>query len=201
MTQRPILLDIPDTFESERLLLRAPRPGDGEALNQAVVESLAELRPWMAWATEAPTLSDSEEGVRRAAVKYMAREDFMLLLWRKNTGELVGASGMHRIDWEVPAVEIGYWVRTSMAGQGYITEAVNAITSFAFDVIGAHRVEIRCDARNVRSAAVARRAGFDLEGILRNEARDHVTLGLRNTMVFAKTPPDDGSQGEVGKLL
>lgn len=186
MIQRPILFDIPDSFESERLVLRAPRPGDGEALNAAVIESLAELRPWMPWAMQAPTLTDSEEYVRRSAVKYAAREDLPLLLWRKATGALVGGSGMHRIDWEVPAVEIGYWVRISQAGQGYITEAVNAITTFAFDVIGAHRVEIRCDERNVRSAAVARRAGFELEGILRNEARHHMSLELRNTMVFAK---------------
>lgn len=187
MIQRPILLDIPDAFESERLLLRAPQVGDGEAINRAVVESLEELRPWMPWATEAPSLADSEEVVRRAAVKYLAREDFMLLLWDKATGELVGASGMHRIDWEIPAVEIGYWVRTSMSGHGYITEAVNAITHFAFATLGAHRVEIRCDERNTRSAAVARRAGFTLEGILHNEARDHISLKLRNTMVFAKT--------------
>lgn len=186
MIQRPILFDIPDSFESERLVLRAPRPGDGEALNAAVIESLAELRPWMPWAMQAPTLADSEEYVRRSAVKYAAREDLLLLLWCKATGALIGGSGMHRIDWEVPAVEIGYWVRTSRAGQGYITEAVNAITTFAFDVIGAHRVEIRCDERNERSAAVARRAGFELEGILRNEARQHLSLELRNTMVFAK---------------
>ena len=187
MIQRPILLDIPDAFESERLLLRAPRSGDGEAINRAVHESLEELRPWMAWATEAPSLADSEEVVRRAAAKFQAREDFMLLLWDKANNELVGGSGMHRIDWGIPAVEIGYWVRTSMSGRGYITEAVNAITRFAFDTIGAHRVEIRCDERNVRSAAVARRAGVTLEGVLHNEARDHISLELRNTMVFART--------------
>ncbi|MBE2239989.1 MAG: GNAT family N-acetyltransferase [Caldilineaceae bacterium] len=186
MTQRPILLDIPDSFESTRLILRAPRPGDGAALNAGVVESLAELRPWMPWAVDAPSMADSEEVVRRAAAKWLAREDFMLALWRKDTGEFVGGSGLHRLNWAVPAVEIGYWVRTSLAGQGYITEAVSAITRFAFDVIGAHRVEIRCDERNERSAAVARRAGFDLEGILRNEARHHLTLELRNTMVFTK---------------
>lgn len=186
MTQRPILLDIPDSFESARLILRAPRPGDGAALNAGVVESLEELRLWMPWAASAPTVADSEAVVRGAAAKWLKREDFMLLLWRKDTGELVGGSGMHRIDWEVPAVEIGYWVRTSLAGQGYISEAVNAITHFAFETVGAHRVEIRCDERNLRSAAVARRAGFDLEGILRHEARHHLTLELRDTMVFAQ---------------
>jgi len=186
MTQRPILLDIPDSFESERLIIRAPRPGDGAAINAAVVESLAELRPWMPWATEKPSIAETEEFARRAAAGWLTRESLTLSLWRKDTGDYVGNSGMHRIDWEVPSVEIGYWVRTSLAGQGYITEAVHAITAFAFDTLGAHRVEIHCDERNTRSAAVARRAGFDLEAILHNHRRHHLTLELRNTMIFAK---------------
>ncbi len=186
MTQRPILLDIPDSFESERLIIRAPRPGDGPVINAAVIESLDELRPWMPWAVERPSLAETEEFARRAAADWLTRESLTLSLWRKDTGAYVGNSGMHRIDWEVPSVEIGYWVRTSLAGQGYVTEAVNAITAFAFDTLGAHRVEIHCDERNTRSAAVAHRAGFDLEAILRNHRRHHLTLELRNTMIFAK---------------
>ena len=99
---------------------------------------------------------------------------------------MVGSSGLHRINWAVPKVEIGYWVRTPYAGQGYITEAVAALTDFAFTTLAAHRVEIRCDARNERSAAVARRSGFTLEGILRCEDRCPLTNELRDTMVFAK---------------
>lgn len=186
VTPRPILLDFPDTFESERLTIRAPRPGDGVAMNQAIIESLEELRPWLPWAVDAPSISDNEEFVRNAAVNWLARRDFVLSLWRKDTGEYIGGSGMHHVDWEVPSVEIGYWLRTSQVGHGFITEAVNAITAFAFDTLGVHRVEIHCDERNTRSAAVARRAGFALEGILRNHRRNHITLELRNTMVFAK---------------
>lgn len=34
---KPILRDFPDAFESERLLIRSPRPGDGLALNEATL--------------------------------------------------------------------------------------------------------------------------------------------------------------------
>jgi len=186
MTQRPILLDIPDSFESKRLVICALRPGDGTVLNQAILESLEELRPWLPWASQAPSLADSEEFARNAAVNWLARREFVLALWRKDTGEYVGGSGMHRIDWEVPSVEIGYWLRTSQVGQGFVTEAVNTITAFAFNTLGAHRVEIHCDERNTRSAAVARRAGFEVEARLRNHRRNHLTMALCNTMIFAK---------------
>ncbi len=91
---------------------------------------------------------------------------------------------MHRIDWDVPRFEIGYWVRTSLQGQGYITEAVNGISKFAFEQLKAERMEIRCDARNERSAAVARRAGYTLEAKLRRESRAP-DGSLRDTLIFA----------------
>ena len=124
--------------------------------------------------------------MRRAHADFMSRTDLMLLLFVKGTNTMVGASGLHRIDWRVPKFEIGYWLRTSYAGKGYMTEAVAAIDIFAFDTLGAHRVEIRCDERNTRSAAVARRCGYELEGILCNNSRDHLTGELKNTIVFAR---------------
>jgi len=181
----PILLAIPESFESERLLIRAPLWGDGAAVNEAVRESVEELRPWMPWARSIPTLDESEAGIRRSRLQYMERTDLRLLVVNKQTGQLVGSSGLHRIDWQARKFEIGYWVRTSCERQGYVTEAVHAITSFAIRELHANRIEIRCDSRNTRSAKVAERAGFALEGILRNDQCDVDGL-LRNTMIFSK---------------
>jgi RimJ/RimL family protein N-acetyltransferase len=181
-----ILRDIPNSFESERLLIRAPRPGDGAMVNAAVLDSLAELRPWMVWAQQTPTVDDNERYTREAHIRFLKREELPLLLFLKGTEILVGSAGLHNINWNVPKFEIGYWARTPYAGQGYITEAVAAITEFAFTTLGANRVEISCDAKNERSAAVARRGGFPLEGTLRNEDRCPMTNELRDTLVFAK---------------
>lgn len=185
-----ILRNIPDSFESERLLIRSPRPGDGAMVNAAVLDSLAELRPWMVWAQQTPTIEDNERYSREAHIRFLKREDLPLLLLLKGTEIMVGSSGLHRINWAVPKFEIGYWVRTPYAGQGYITEAVAAITAFVFTTLGGQRVEIRCDAKNERSAAVARRGGFTLEGTLRNEDRCPMSNELRDTLVFAKIKPE-----------
>lgn len=182
----PILRDFPDHLETERLLIRAPRAGDGAENCAAVQESLAELRPWMPWAMEPLTPESQEAVMRRAHIDFMARTDLMLLLLLKGTDTMVGSSGLHRIDWRVPRFEIGYWLRTAYTGRGYMTEAVNAIAAFAFDTLEARRVEIRCDERNTRSAAVARRCGFALEGVLRHSGRSHFDSELVNEMVFAQ---------------
>ena len=41
-----------------------------------------------------------------------------------------------------------------------MTEAVQRIEQFAFEQLGARRVEIRCDEENMKSRSVAERAGF-----------------------------------------
>ena len=184
---RPILLDFPDSFETERLLIRAPRMGDGQALNTALAESIDNLKRWlpMPWTQNIQTVDETEEMVRRWAALWILREDLRLSLFRKSDGLLVGGSGLHRIDWNVMRFEIGYWVRSSLEGQGYIGEAVAGVTAFAFDVIGAERIEIRCDSLNKRSVIVARRAGYILEGTLRNNYDTPDKSALRDTMVFS----------------
>lgn len=180
----PLLLDVPESFESDRLLIRAPQPGDGAAVNEAIRESLSELKPWMPWAQQAPSVEESELNAREARLRYLDRTDLRLQLFSKRTGGFIGGSGLHRIDWQARKFEIGYWVRTSCAGQGYASEAARAIADFAASALGANRIEIRCDARNLRSARVAERLGFTLEGVLRDESLG--TDGtLRSTKVFS----------------
>jgi RimJ/RimL family protein N-acetyltransferase len=80
-------------------------------------------------------------------------------------------------------------VRRTAEGQGYVSEAVGLIARFAFEVLGANRLALRCDILNERSAAVARRLGFVHEATLRNDSRDHHGE-LRTTLMFALTPAD-----------
>ncbi len=184
-----ILIDFPYEFESERLLIRGPLPGDGQQVRLAVLESQDELRPWMPWAMNIPNEEEYEALIRQWHLDFLARTNLILFLFHKESGEFVGGSGLHRIDWQVPRFEIGYWVRTSMARQGYISESTQAITNFAFDVLNAERIEIRCDANNFKSAAIPPKLGYTLEATLKSEARHHDTNDLRDTMIFAKLRP------------
>ncbi|HTP08875.1 MAG TPA: GNAT family N-acetyltransferase [Anaerolineae bacterium] len=179
------MLDFPDSFDTERLTIRAPRVEDAQEVIDAVTESLPELRPWMPWAAQPPVLEGTIGRLRHSMAKWITREDLLLHVYLKGTSTFVMGSGLHRIDWQSGKFEIGYWVRTPYMGQGYVTEAVHSITAFAFKHLRANRVEIRCDALNIRSAAVAKRCGFLLEGILRHDSLD-VDGQLRSTMIFSK---------------
>lgn len=184
-----LLLDFPESFESDRLTIRAPRAGDGTEMNAAVQETFDDLKAWLPWAQQMPTLEESETYVRRAQCQFLAREDLTLLLFLKGTNTLIGGSGLHGINWDIPKFEIGYWCRKRFQGQGYITESTEAIAKFAFETLGAKRVEIRCDPKNVRSRFIPDRLGFKLEGTLRNESLSP-SGELRDTLVFAKIKCD-----------
>jgi ribosomal-protein-serine acetyltransferase len=113
-------------------------------------------------------------------------------IWYQHSERQLGGIELHPLrpdGWSIPAFSLGYWVRKSEQGHSYVGEAVRLITDYAFEYLGAQRVEIRCDARNERSAAVARRLGFVAEGRLRNVgvALDGV---LYDELVFALTPAD-----------
>lgn len=183
----PILMDFPDEIETARLIIRKPLPGDGKAVYQAMQASMSELKPWMPWAHRDQTEEDVEVNIRTAYAKFLSREDLRLHIFNKDTGEFIGASGLHRMKWEIPKFEIGYWIDTRQSGKGYITEAAEGIMNFAFNSLHAKRVEIRCDARNAKSRAVPERLGFTLEGILKNDDLSADGKEVRDTCIYAIT--------------
>jgi len=197
----PILIDVPERIETERLVLRAPRRGDGQVVNDAIRASHADLAPWLPWAGAVPSVDESEAHCRRQQARFILREDFVMLMFLRGAdgeeGELVGGSGLHRIDWTLRKFEIGYWRKTGCEGRGLVTEAVRALSRLAFDSLDARRVEIRMDDHNTRSWRVAERAGFTLEALLRF---DSATTGgePRSTRIYARVR---GAEEPMGAAL
>lgn len=189
MSADPVLIDIPERLDGERTVLLAPRAGLGAEMAVVIGQSLSHLRPWMPWAQEAPTAESAELVVRRMQADFIARRDLCFQIYARRAdgspGRLLGGTGLHRIDWAVRRFEIGYWIRPEAAGEGHVSEAVRLLTALAFGLLAAHRIEIRCDPRNLKSRAVAERCGFELEGVLRNN-----TLGVdgapRDTAIYAR---------------
>ena len=166
----PLLLDIPSELTTARLRLRVPRPGDGATVTPLVRASLAELKPWMPWATDGYAERDGEVWSRRMAGRFLLRQEVPFLIY---DGERhVGNVGLFDFRWDVPQCEVGYWLGTPFVGRGYMAEAVRAVVDLAFATVGVRRVVLQCNAANGRSRRTAERAGFSLEGVRRQCERD-----------------------------
>lgn len=149
---------------SERLLLRRFRPADAEAL--AAYRSDPGVARYQSW--------NAPYSLRQAryAIESMAAADPTEPGWFQYAVELtaegthIGDVGVNLHDNRMQA-EIGYTLAPRWQGHGYATEAVRAVLEHLFRARGLHRVSAECDARNLASARLLERTGFQREGLLR----------------------------------
>ncbi len=187
--RHPTLIPLPDELRSARIVIRPYRADDAEELFAAIDESRETLAPWMPWVQYHQSADDTRDFCLRSLANWIKRTTLEAGIFDARDGRPLGATGFPRLDWQARTFEIGYWLRRSAVGQGYVGEAVQLLARFAFEDLAANRLEIRCDARNERSRHVPERLGFSLEGRLRNDTLDPTGVP-RDTLIFALIPED-----------
>jgi ribosomal-protein-serine acetyltransferase len=165
---KPILIDLPMPIETDRLIIREPRFGDGQVIYEAKAETWDMLHKWMPWAKEKTSIEEDEMFLRNNHIKFLKREDLPMLAFEKETGHFIGGTGLHRFDWQKRHIEIGYWYRQSAQGKGYATEGTKALIRYAFDVLKANKVTICHADKNEASKRVIEKCGFIFEYTKKN---------------------------------
>ncbi|MFD7917422.1 GNAT family N-acetyltransferase [Streptomyces sp. NPDC059752] len=176
----------PTTLSTDRLVLRAFVPSDEDELYAAARDP--DVQRW----TLVPSPYE-----RAHAHTYV--NETVPNGWRDGTafafavrlgaeGPLVAAVGVHVHTAE--STEIGYWAVKEHRGRGYMTEAVRAVARWAFTELGIGRLEWRAEVGNAGSRAVAEKAGFQVEGLLRAGIIQRDTY--RDCWVGALLPSDLG---------
>jgi ribosomal-protein-alanine N-acetyltransferase len=100
-------------------------------------------------------------------------------------GAAVGGIGVHPgEDVHRHTATMGYWLGEEFWGHGIMTEAVTAVTNFCFENFPLRRISAEVFANNPASARVLEKAGFILEGRLRNHVlKDGQVL---DSLLYAK---------------
>jgi ribosomal-protein-serine acetyltransferase len=155
-------------IKTKRLIIRTPLLSDAAEVTKAVHESHPQLSKWMPWAQKKQTLQQIKANLRLAIKLIKKGTEIRLLAFSRENGDLVVSSGMHDVDWKIPKISTGYWVRTKYQGKGYVTETVNAIVKYAKANIKPKRIEITAAGRNIKSKYVAKSCGFKLEAVLKS---------------------------------
>ncbi|MFN7037941.1 MAG: GNAT family N-acetyltransferase [Alphaproteobacteria bacterium] len=131
--ENPILLDLPLPIYTERLISRPVTIGDGKAVFEAIDESRAEFEPWLPWVNSVKKWQDSEITAREFCSNVILRKAFhFVIIYNAN---IIGMCSLEDINWNISSGGIGYWCRTSATGNGFMQEAVAAITKYGFEVI------------------------------------------------------------------
>lgn len=149
-------------ISTARLELEAAGAHHVEEVVEAIADSIEELRPWMAWAVK----WDPED----SRTYMLNRPDSDHLHVIKRGGRVVGVVNVLVSKPQMGTGELGYWIATQEAGQGLITEALDAFITWSFDVLELHRLELRAGVDNAASNRVAEKLGFRNCGVMREAA-------------------------------
>jgi RimJ/RimL family protein N-acetyltransferase len=186
---KPYLLDLPEEWIGERIVLRRWRDEDAQALYDAIISSREHIARWMPWPASYHTVDDARKFIRGNSGHWSLHTHIGTGIWSRDDGTLLGSLGITVHDWQIPSFELGYWIAARHEGHGHISEAVRIMARYLFDELHAERVMIRCDARNTRSKAVPERLGFVFEGCHRHDSTG-IDGTIRDTLVFAMIPDD-----------
>lgn len=108
-----------------------------------------------------------------------AQMDWYELILRSGTGiwwglhlhdtpeTLIGTCGFYEWEQEHQCAELGFWLLPQYTGQGLMSEACKAILHCGYTRLQMHRVQARAEPENIASCRLIERAGFQLEGVLR----------------------------------
>jgi [ribosomal protein S5]-alanine N-acetyltransferase len=80
--------------------------------------------------------------------------------------------------------EIGVIMQREASGRGLASKALDLVVTHGFSEIGLHRIAADIDPDNTGSLSLFLRAGFQREGLLRQNWKTH--LGLRDSVIMAK---------------
>ena len=154
-------------------MLRDLVPADREAFLEMVRESRDLHRPW----TYPPERPDQFDDL----VSRTSRDDFLCLAAvLAEDGDLVGIFTISQIvRGYFQSAYLGYYASGRHAGQGLMREALEQVIDHAFGPLALHRLEANIQPGNAPSIALARGAGFRMEGfsprylLIGGQWRDH----------------------------
>lgn len=170
--------------------LRPFLQSDAALLYAAVCESLAELKPWMSWATNQYSRQDAWNWAEASIQHWDNGTYFGFVITDPADGVFLGSCSLSHINTTYRFCNLGYWVRTTRRGQGLAGRAVHLAARFAFERLELARVEVVIGVDNAASLRVAKKAGAHYEGILRN--RMVVRNDVLDAAMFSFVPADFG---------
>ncbi|MDT6980440.1 GNAT family protein [Levilactobacillus zymae] len=152
------------------LALAVPRPAkDAAALFALIEQDRAALVRYLPWVATTRTVADEQAFLRLVNQHLGQGTSLNLVVWLPQ--QIVGMISCNRFDPTNQSADIGYWLGAPFRGQGLMTQAARGMCDLAFRDYDLNKLTIRAAVDNLASNAVARRAGFQPEGRLRQNER------------------------------
>ena len=171
-------------IETDRLLLRRFTKADAQAVytNYASDDLATKYLTWLSHQDVSVTEAILDTWVEGSGDLSQCKWAVTL---KEQPGEALGditASIPHEFE-KIDACEIGYVLSPKLWGQGYMSEAMKAVTKYLLKEAGFNRVIARHDVANPASGKVMQKAGLQFEGIHRQGSLNNT--GIIDTAQYA----------------
>jgi ribosomal-protein-alanine N-acetyltransferase len=184
--------------ETERMTLRLPEHGDWRQWSEVREVSAEFLIKWEpVWANDHLTRRAFTNRVYWAQRAEAQGQALPMLLIRREDQQLLGALTLDNIR-RGPSQTgtFGYWIGQPFARQGYMREALLALTHHAFTRMDLSRLEAACLPENVASRGVLEKCGFKYEGVAQSYLQ--INGRWRNHVLYANLRSDRRGRTDVG---
>ncbi|MDE2384494.1 MAG: GNAT family N-acetyltransferase [Alphaproteobacteria bacterium] len=173
-------------LQGQKVILRAPEPGDFEAWSALRQKSRGFLEKWEpTWSPDEFSRFAFRARVRIYDQRARADEGYTFFIFDRKAGALVGGISLSHVRRGVSqSATLGYWMGQPFARQGYMKDAIQTLIRAADASFGLHRLEAACLPHNEPSRRLLLSCGFQPEGYAKSYVRiagkweDHLLFGL-----------------------
>jgi [ribosomal protein S5]-alanine N-acetyltransferase len=172
----------PESFRTARLHLRKPRLDDAPLIFATYAQD-PEVTRYLTFRPHRE-VREAKEAVKRFLESWRTGKSYCWLIFSRDDEKLLGAIAARNDQ----GINLGYVLARPFWGQGFMSEALNAVVDWAFTIPSVFRVWAVCDLENVASARLLERNGFRQEGVLTKwSLHPNVSVVPRDCYCYAQT--------------
>lgn len=177
-------MQMPDTLETARCLLRKPQPGDAPAAFAGYAADPRVTR-YLGWRPH-ESLNDTRRQISYDLFRWLKNSAWTWMVLRRDGAQLAGLVELVPDLGQPHRARMGYLLGTAHWGCGLMSEAAGAVLRAALAQPGLYRVDAVCDVDNPASARVLEKIGMRFEGRLaRYIVHPNVSAEPRDVLLFA----------------
>lgn len=154
---------------TDKIRLEAVNMSMAQMIFDTICRDRKYLRKWLPFVEMTHSISDTEFFLESVINQPGSGRDEVYAIWYMN--EFAGLIGFKDTDRVNLKSEIGYWLAEKMQGKGIVTLCTGKLIEYAFGKLKLNRIQLKVAIGNSKSSAVARRLGFQAEGVERQGER------------------------------
>jgi RimJ/RimL family protein N-acetyltransferase len=167
-------------FNGEKVKIRKLKLSDAKEIYEHVNDK--EIAQWTLTIPYPYPEEEAAKFIRKTHYQIKTKKSYVFGIVLKETGKVIGAVGLIKINWTHKNAEAGYWMGRKYWNRGLMTEALKLLLKFSFEQLQLHRVNAYVFADNITSMRVLEKNGFQREGEVREAICKYETW--KNLLIY-----------------